>query len=183
MIPVIARFVLVPMDAKAPDVESFFRDFRDCLNTFDDWAERFWSGSTLEVEQIFKMAEDVALVTPVSSKAPSPTVAMCKAQGSLTLVHMFESTQFVPIGNTPVMLQAIAADGSPVGPPIHHTIGPSGILEVKEYTRDQQYQITFYPNVFRNHVKALYASYQAVIPGLEIPLSKEDCSKVLIQDH
>jgi hypothetical protein len=39
---------------------------------------------------------------------------MCSAQGSLTLVHMFESTRFVPIGNTPVTLQAIAADGSPI---------------------------------------------------------------------
>ncbi|UEL26609.1 DUF6531 domain-containing protein [Pseudomonas fluorescens] len=161
------------MDAKAPDVESVFRDFRECLNTFDQWAESFWSGSALEVEQVFKVGEDVALVAPVSSKAPSPTVAMCKAQGSLTLVHMFESTQFVPIGNTPVMLQAIAVDGSPTGPPIHHTIGPSGILEVRECTRDQRYQITFYPNVSKDHVKALYASYQSVIAGLEVRLRDE----------
>ena len=134
MIPVIARFVLAPMDAKAPDVEGVLRDFRECLNTFDEWAESFWSASALEVEQVFKVGEDVALVAPVYSKAPSRTVAMCKAQGSLTLVHMFDSAQFVPIGNTPVMLQAIAADGRPVGGRIHHTIGPSGILEVNECT-------------------------------------------------
>ena len=45
MIPVIASLVLAPMDAKAPDVERVFRDFRGCLNTFDEWAGSFWSVS------------------------------------------------------------------------------------------------------------------------------------------
>jgi RHS repeat-associated protein len=161
------------MDPKAPDIERVFGDFRNCLNTFDAWAESFWSGSALEVEQVFKVGDEVALVTPVSSKTPSKTVAMCSAQGSLTLVHMFESTRFVPIGNTPVMLQAIAADGSPMGPPLHRTIGPSGILEITECDRNQPYQITFYPTVSQDHVKALYASYQSVIAGLEGRLREE----------
>ncbi|WP_082036819.1 RHS repeat-associated core domain-containing protein [Pseudomonas rhodesiae] len=173
MIPVIASFVLAPMDPKAPDIEGVLRDFRDCLNTFDDWAESFWSGSALQVEQVFKVGDDVALVEPVSSKKPNAVVAQCDAQGSLTLVHLFESTRFVPIGNTPVMLQPLAADGSAMGAPLHHTIGPSGILELKECTRDQAYQITFYPNVSQDHVKALYASYQAVIAGLETDLRDE----------
>ncbi len=155
------------MNAKAPDVEGVLRDFRVCLNTFDDWAESFWSGSTLEVEQVFKVGEEVALIAPVSSRKPSAVVAKCDAQGTMTLVHMFESTRFVPIGNTPVMLQAIASNGSPVGAPIHRTIDSSGILEIQECTRDQKYQITFYPNVSRDHVKALYASYQSVIADLE----------------
>ena len=161
------------MDPEAPDVERVFGDFRHCLNTFDTWAESFWSGSALEVEQVFKVGDEVALVAPVSSKAPSKTVAMCSAQGSLTLVHMFESTRFVPIGNTPVMLQAIAADGSPMGLPLYRTIGPSGILEITECDRNQLYQITFYPNVSKDHVKALYASYQTVIAGLEGRLRDE----------
>ncbi|MGB3125378.1 MAG: DUF6531 domain-containing protein, partial [Pseudomonas sp.] len=173
MIPIIGKFVLTPMNPKAPDVEGVFGDFRQCLNTFDEWAESFWSGSALEVEQVFKVGEKVALVAPASSKSSHRTVAMCQAQGSLTLVHRFESTQFVPIGNTPVMLQAIALDGTPTGAPIHKTIGPSGVLEVKECTRDQRYQITFYPNVSKDHVKALYASYQSVIAGLEVRLRDE----------
>ncbi|MDP0964810.1 hypothetical protein Q6264_28385, partial [Klebsiella pneumoniae] len=67
----------------------------------------------------------------------------------------------------------IAPDGRPIGEPIHHIIGPSGILEVKDCTRDQRYQITFYPNVSKDHVKALYASYQAVINGLNVHLRDE----------
>ncbi|MFV9651986.1 type IV secretion protein Rhs, partial [Pseudomonas citrulli] len=173
MIPVIASFVLAPMDAKALDVERVFRDLRDCLNTFDEWAEGFLSASALEVDQVFKVGEEVALVAPASSKTPSNTVARCDAQGSLTLVHMFESTRFVPIGNTPVMLQAIAQDGSPLGAPLHRTIGPGGILEITECDRNQPYQITFYPNVSKDHVKALYGSYQSVIAGLESRLHEE----------
>ncbi|PIB49419.1 type IV secretion protein Rhs, partial [Pseudomonas sp. 2588-5] len=173
MMPAIAKFVLSPMNGNKPDVDSVFHDFRHCLNTFDEWAEHFWSGSALEVEQVFKVGEEVSLVAAASSKKPSRAVATCKAQGSLTLVHMFESTRFVPIGNTPVMLQAIAADGSHMGPPIHRTIGPSGILEIKDCPRDQRYQITFYPNVSKDHVKALYASYQSVIVGLEVGLRDE----------
>ncbi|WP_087694065.1 RHS repeat-associated core domain-containing protein [Pseudomonas sp. PE-S1G-1] len=161
------------MDVETKDVEAVFRNFRECLNTFDDWAESFWSFSSLEVEQVFKVGDEVALVAPVSSKAPSTTVAMCKPNGALTLVHMFESKRFVPIGNTPVMLQAIAEDGSLIGPPIHKTIGPSGILEITDCTRDQQYQVSFYPDVSKDHVKALYASYQSVISSLESSLRSE----------
>ncbi|MGY2378449.1 type IV secretion protein Rhs, partial [Pseudomonas sp. SDO524_S393] len=167
MNPAIGRLALTPMTVKTVDVERVFSDFRGCLNTFDEWAERFWSFSALEVEQVFKVGNEVALVAPASSKKLSPVVALCEAQGSMTLVHMFESTQFVPIGNTPVRVQAIATDGSPMGAPTDHIIGPSGILEIKNCTRDQKYQITFYPNVSRDHVRALYASYQSVIAELE----------------
>lgn len=89
MIPVIAQFVLSPMNAEKPDVESVFRDFSACLSSFDEWAESFWSGSALDVEQVFKVGQEVSLVAPASSKKPNRTVAVCKAQGSLTLVHMF----------------------------------------------------------------------------------------------
>nr|WP_244640591.1 RHS repeat-associated core domain-containing protein [Pseudomonas fluorescens] len=161
------------MDPEAPDVERVLQDLRNCLNTFDAWTDSLFSGSALEVEQVFKVGDEVALVAPISSDTPSRTVAQCKAQGGLTLVHLFESTRFVPIGNTPVTLQAIAPDGTPMGAPLHRTIGPGGRLEVPECTRDQRYQITFYPNVSKDHVKALYASYQSVIAGLEADLRKQ----------
>ncbi|MCF5337662.1 RHS repeat domain-containing protein, partial [Pseudomonas simiae] len=159
------------MDVKTVDIEGVFRDFRDCLNTFDDWAESFWSFSTLDIEQVFKVGDEVALVAPINrSLFPSSTVATCQATGTLTLVHMFQSTRAVPIGNTPVVLQRVDPNGGPLGEPIHKTIGPSGILEVDECERDQQYRVSFYPNVSRDHVKALYASYQTVIDALEVRL-------------
>ncbi|PFG24460.1 RHS repeat-associated protein [Pseudomonas lurida] len=171
MNPAIGRLALTPMDVKTVDVESVFRDFRECLNTFDDWAESFWSFSALDVEQVFKVGDEVALVAPINrSLFPSSTVASCQANGTLTLVHMFQSTRFVPIGNTPLVLQRVDPNGGPLGEPIYKTIGPSGILEINECERDQQYRVSFYPNVSTDHVKALYASYQTVIDALEFRL-------------
>ncbi len=171
MNPAIGRLALTPMDVKTVDIEGVFRDFRDCLNTFDDWAESFWSFSALDIEQVFKVGDEVALVAPINrSLFPSSTVATCQATGTLTLVHIFQSTRAVPIGNTPVVLQRVDPSGGPLGEPIHKTIGPSGILEVDECERDQQYRVSFYPNVSRDHVKALYASYQTVIDALEVRL-------------
>ncbi|MDT3233328.1 type IV secretion protein Rhs, partial [Pseudomonas sp. rhizo25] len=171
MNPAIGRLALTPMDVQTPNAEGVLRDFRDCLNTFDAWAESFWSFSALDVEQVFKVGDEVALVAPINrSLLPSSTVATCPASGTLTLVHMFQSTRFVPVGNTPVMLQRVDPNGGALGDPIHKTIGPSGILEINECDRNQQYRVSFYPNVSRDHVKALYASYQSVIGGLEVRL-------------
>ncbi|WP_083207144.1 RHS repeat-associated core domain-containing protein [Pseudomonas sp. 24 R 17] len=162
------------MDVKTVDVEAVFLDFRECLNTFDDWAESFWSFSALDIEQVFKVGDEVALVAPINrSLYPSTTTATCQANGTLTLVHMFQSTRFVPIGNTPVMLQRVDPNGGPLGEPVHKTIGPSGILEIDECERNQQYRVSFYPNVSKDHVRALYASYQAVIDALEVRLRNE----------
>nr|WP_314568682.1 RHS repeat-associated core domain-containing protein [uncultured Pseudomonas sp.] len=162
------------MDVKTVDVEAVFLDFRECLNTFDDWAESFWSFSALDIEQVFKVGDEVALVAPINrSLYPSTTTATCQANGTLTLVHMFQSTRFVPIGNTPVMLQRVDPNGGPLGEPVHKIIGPSGILEIDECERNQQYRVSFYPNVSKDHVRALYASYQAVIDALEVRLRNE----------
>ncbi|MBK5544340.1 RHS repeat protein [Pseudomonas sp. TH04] len=170
----IGRLALTPMDAKTVDVETVLRDFRECLNTFDDWAASFWSFSALDVEQVFKVGDEVALVAPINRAIfPSSTVATCQANGTLTLVHMFQSTRFVPIGNTPVVLQRVDTNGGPLGEPIHKTIGPSGILEITECDRNQPYRISFYPNVSTDHVKALYASYQSVTGALEARLRSE----------
>jgi hypothetical protein len=96
----IGVLVLAAMDSKTRDVESVLGDFRRCLNAYDVWAESFFSFSALDVEQVFKVGDEVSLVAPINrSLFPSSTVAQCKADGTLTLVHMFQSARFVPIGN------------------------------------------------------------------------------------
>ncbi len=76
MNPAIGRLALTPMEVKTVDVEAVFRDFRECVNTFDDWASSFWSFSALDVEQVFKVGDEVALVAPINrSLYPSSTVA------------------------------------------------------------------------------------------------------------
>ncbi|SDS71970.1 RHS repeat-associated core domain-containing protein [Pseudomonas trivialis] len=169
----IGFLVLAAMDSKTRDVESVLGDFRRCLNSYDLWAQSYFSFSALDIEQVFKVGDEVVVAPITRPLFPSSTVAACPADGTLTLVHMFESSRFVPIGNTPVVLQRIDSNGGPLGEPIHHTIGPGGILEVKECDRNQRYRISFYPNVSQEHFKALYASYQSVIAPLESWLRNE----------
>ncbi|WP_460319184.1 RHS repeat-associated core domain-containing protein [Pseudomonas ogarae] len=173
----IGLLVVAAMDPEQPDVDAVFQDFRTCLNDYGAWAESFWTGWALDLEQVFKVGNEVSLAAPKNLDTPiSATVVACPAEGPLTLVHMFQAARFVPIGDTPVMLESVI-DGEPgqeiFGEPIHHVIGPSGILEVRECWRGQRYRITFFPHVTAAHVKALYASYQGVIDELEGWLKEE----------
>ncbi|WP_053214659.1 RHS repeat-associated core domain-containing protein [Pseudomonas sp. Q12-87] len=167
----IGNLVVAAMDPEQPDVEAVFKDFRNCLNDYDAWAEGFWTGWALDVEQVFKVGNEVSLAAPKNHDRPvSATVVACPAGGPLTLVHMFQAARFVPIGDTPVMLEPVTG-GEPgketFGEPVHDVIGPSGILEVPKCWRGQRYRITFFPHVTTDHLKALYASYQDVIGELE----------------
>ena len=167
----IGLLVVAAMNPEQPDVEALLGDFRLCLNDYEAWAENFWTGGALDVEQVFKVGNEVRLSAPKDSTTPvSSTLAMCPASGPLTLVHMFEAARFVPIGDTPVMLEPVISQRNgelTFGEPVHETIGPSGILEIPDCWRGQRYRITFFPTVCADHVKALYASYQGVISELE----------------
>lgn len=173
----IGLLVVAAMPPEQPDVEALLDDFRLCLNDYEAWAENFWTGWALDVEQVFTVGNDVRLSAPKDSTAPvSSTLATCPANGPLTLVHMFDAARFVPIGDTPVMLEMITekSNGEIIfAEPTHHTIGPSGILEIPECWRGHRYRITFFPHVSTAHVQALYTSYQSVINELESWLRNE----------
>ncbi|MFI8222668.1 RHS repeat-associated core domain-containing protein [Pseudomonas sp. NPDC085632] len=167
----IGLLVVAALNPDEPDVDNLIREFRLCLNNYEAWAEQFWTGTALDVEQVFTVGNDVRLTAQIKSRQPlSSSVAMCSASGSLTLVHMFEAARFVPIGDTPVTLEPVLANvGGELtfGEALHYTIGPSGILQVTDCDRGQRYRITFFPDVSTDHVRALYASYEGVIAGLE----------------
>ncbi|WP_456022672.1 RHS repeat-associated core domain-containing protein [Pseudomonas protegens] len=167
----IGLLVVAALNPDEPDFDKLIGEFRLCLNHYDAWAEQFWTGTALDVEQVFTVGNDVRLSAPIKSRQPlSSSVVMCSASGTLTLVHMFEAARFVPIGDTPVTLEPVLADvGAELtfGEALHYTIGPSGILQVTDCDRGQRYRITFFPDVSTDHVRALYASYEGVIAGLE----------------
>jgi RHS repeat-associated protein len=173
----IGLLVVAALNPDHPDFDTLLEEFRLCLNNYESWAEQFWSGSALNVEQVFKVGNDVHLSAPVNLRKPiSSSVVMCPASGPLTLVHMFEAARFVPIGDTPVTLEPVITevDGAlSFGEPLHYQIGPSGILELPECDRGQRYRITFFPDVSAAHIKTLYASYQGVVDGLETWLRGE----------
>ncbi|MBC3779723.1 DUF6531 domain-containing protein, partial [Pseudomonas sp. SWRI99] len=167
----IGLLVVAALNPEQPDFETLIGEFRLCLNNYEAWAEQFWTGTALDIEQVFKVGNDVRLSAPITSRQPiSSSVVMCPASGPLTLVHLFEAARFVPIGDTPVTLEPVLSDVDGVltfGEPLRHTIGPSGILEVTDCQRGQRYRITFFPDVSTAHVRALYASYEGIIGSLE----------------
>ncbi|KTC38408.1 hypothetical protein AO260_08805, partial [Pseudomonas sp. ABAC21] len=83
----IGFLVLAAMDAKTRDVESVLGDFRRCLNSYDLWAQSYFSFSALDIEQVFKVGDQVVVAPIDRSLFPSSTVAACPADGTLTLVH------------------------------------------------------------------------------------------------
>ncbi|TMU72810.1 hypothetical protein FGA82_24615, partial [Pseudomonas fluorescens] len=123
----IGLLIVAALNPDEPDFEHLIREFRLCLNNYEAWAEQFWTGTALDVEQVFTVGNDVRLSAPIKSRQPlSSSVVMCSASGSLTLVHMFEAARFVPIGNTPVTLEPVIADVGGVltfGEPLRYTIG------------------------------------------------------------
>ena len=120
----IGLLIVAALNPDEPDFENLIREFRLCLNNYDAWAEQFWTGTALDVEQVFTVGNDVRLSAPIKSRQPlSSSVVMCSASGTLTLVHMFDAARFVPIGDTPVTLEPVIADVGGVltfGEPLHH---------------------------------------------------------------
>ena len=51
----IGLLVLAAMDAKTRDVDAVIGDFKRCLNSYETWAESFFSFSALDIEQVFKV--------------------------------------------------------------------------------------------------------------------------------
>ncbi|MHC8365317.1 RHS repeat-associated core domain-containing protein [Pseudomonas sp. ZT5P21] len=176
----IGTLVLRVLDAKTPDVNLILKDFKNCLSDYKEWADGFLTGWALDVDQTFKVGNEVSVTKRKTKTGKVETYATCPLAGDFTLIHMFESARFVPIGNTPVKLEPVTKGtlyDDVTGPAIETTIGPSGIKVIDGCKKGQMYRITFFPNVSQSNVKALYDSYQGVIGNLEGWLQSEWSSK------
>ena len=165
----IGTLVLRVLDAKKPDVDLILKDFNHCLSDYKEWADSFWTGWALDVDQTFKVGNEVNITQRKTKTGAVETYATCPLAGGFTLIHMFDSARFVPIGNTPVRLEPVTKGivyDNITGPAIETTIGPSGIKVIDGCKKGQMYRITFFPNVSQRDVKALYDSYQGVISKL-----------------
>jgi len=78
----IGLLFIAAMNREQPDIEGLLGEFRLCLNHYDTWAQSYWTGGALDVEQVFKVGSDVHLTAPGRSTTPiSSTVAQCPASG------------------------------------------------------------------------------------------------------
>uniref|UniRef100_UPI00200EB304 hypothetical protein n=1 Tax=Pseudomonas sp. MWU12-2029 TaxID=2927805 RepID=UPI00200EB304 len=57
----IGLLVVAALNPDQPDAEKLFQEFRLCLNNYERWAEQFWTGTALDVDQMFKVGNDVQL--------------------------------------------------------------------------------------------------------------------------
>ncbi|MCB2251935.1 RHS repeat protein [Pseudomonas chlororaphis] len=176
----LGTLVLRVLDAKAPDVKLILKDFNNCLSDYQNWADGFWTGWAMDVDQKFKVGNEVSVTQRKTKKGAVETFAVCPKDGKFTLIHTFETARYVPIGNTPVRVEQVekAMIGySVVGAPINKKIGPSGIETIDKCIPGKLYRITFFPDVSENDVKALYGSYKGVISDLDGWLKSEWASK------
>jgi hypothetical protein len=130
----IGTLVLRVLDAKTPDVNLILKDFKNCLSDYKEWADGFWTGWALDVDQTFKVGNEVSVTERKTETGAVKTYATCPLVGDFTLIHMFESARFVPIGNTPVKLEPVTKGtfyDDVTGPVIETMIGPSGIKVIE----------------------------------------------------
>lgn len=180
----LGTLVLQVLDAKAPDVNLILKNFNNCLSDYSDWADGFWTRWVMDVDQKFKVGNEVSVTQRRTRTGAVETFAVCPKDGKFTLIHAFETARYVPIGNTPVRVEQIkkALVGySVVGAPINKMIGPSGIETIENCMPGKKYRITFFPDVSERDIKALYGSYKGVISDLDGWLKSEWASKFQAQ--
>jgi len=63
MIDPIGNLVIRVLDAKTPDVNVILKDFNNCLTEYKTWADGFWTGWAMDVDQKFMWATKSALLS------------------------------------------------------------------------------------------------------------------------
>ena len=152
-------------------------DYRNALTEYRKDAESFFLGDMLsmDMEQTIKVGDKTIKASSSSSKAQS-VVTQCPLSGTLRLVHLFESVRFIPIGNTPYKVEAGKMAGKRFMPEDvvkEGSLDAKGIAEIGKLTPGKSYRVTFYPNVKKIDLDALFASYAPVQKDLEAWLTQE----------
>ncbi|WP_240891019.1 RHS repeat-associated core domain-containing protein [Pseudomonas sp. TMW22091] len=157
-----------------PDVQTILVQFNDCLVGYRKQTEKLFGGM-LDVEQKFS-AGDSTITRPVKRRGPSNNYAQCAIDGTLTLVHAFESAHFVPIGNTPVRLTPLRPhplSGRNKGfeeaidaPEINTFIDESGRKLLEGCKPNQEYRVTFFPQTSPEQIDRFFNSYQGLLNEL-----------------
>ncbi|AZS49737.1 RHS repeat protein [Entomomonas moraniae] len=164
---------VIGMDtAEKADINKILKDFSESLNNYEEWAEGYISGYFLSANQKFEVGDEVT----TQDKDNNSKVVVYKScpvsEDKLTLIHAFETSKFIPIGNTPFKMEPVVdhwlwGKGIIASlPAINGTIDSTGKAEVN-CTGALEYKITFYPNVTQAQIRAMYDSYQSILGTLK----------------
>ncbi|MGY3925096.1 DUF6531 domain-containing protein [Aeromonas jandaei] len=152
-------------------------DYRNALTEYRKDAESFFLGDMLgmDMEQTIKVGDKTIKASSSSKKAQS-VVTQCPLSGTLRLVHMFESVRFIPIGNTPYLVESGKMEKGtfiPVKEERKGALDAKGVAEIGSLKPGQSYRVTFYPNVKKSDFDGLFSSYQTVQADLAAWLERE----------
>jgi hypothetical protein len=162
---IIGRFLVKALTAETPDAAQIIADFkRNSLTTYQKWADSRALGWALDTEQKFEVGDEVLTIKD-KDDTKVQAYATCPVNGLMTLLHSFETVNFVPIGKTPFEARAVLAKDK-LGEAIRGKLDDNGLGTVQGCTPNTPYQITFYPGVGEREIQALHASYGTVITEL-----------------
>ncbi|MFJ2333559.1 RHS repeat-associated core domain-containing protein [Pseudomonas helleri] len=165
MITIIGKMLLTIGDTQ-PDVKQVLQELEHCIEGYRDRADS-WYGGMIDVEQVFRVGDEV-VTRDKDNQAPAAMYAQCQRDSTVTLVHAFEAARFIPIGNTQVRLVPVGG-----GIEIKALIDATGITRVEGCLPNQQYHVTFYPQITSEQLDAFFNSYQEVLSDLSQWLSTQ----------
>ena len=165
MITIIGKMFLTISDTQ-PDVKQVLEELEHCIEDYRDRADS-WYGGMIDVEQVFRVGDEV-VTRDKDNQAPAAMFAQCQRDSTVTLVHAFEAARFIPIGNTLVRLVPVGG-----GVEIKALIDATGITRVEGCLPNQQYNVTFYPQITSEQLDAFFNSYQEVLSDLSQWLSTQ----------
>lgn len=167
-------------------------DFAQSIDEYKKESENFWYGWLIEMEQQISVNGHIKIADKDDKKIYS-SVIQCPLDGKLTIVHSFQAESYVPIPNTPFVIQPVELEITEtklvyppmtvknyiyknVGEPIPGKIGANGYTEValdpKKYS-GKQLKIVFYPDVTKDDIQTLLSSYDSTLSKLGDWLASE----------
>ncbi|MFK3774184.1 RHS repeat-associated core domain-containing protein [Pseudomonas sp. NPDC089406] len=174
---IIGKFLAEAISAETPDAPRIIADFRqNSLTDYQEWADSWTLGWALDTQQKFEVGDEVLTVKD-KDDTKVQGYATCQKNGVMTLLHSFETVNFVPIGNTPFEAREVLAKGK-LGEAIRGALDENGLGTVTGCEPNKPYQITFFPDVGENEIRALHASYGGVLEKLQGWLTKEWSSSI-----
>lgn len=162
-----AMFMLRGVNAKQPDASQLIGEFSSgVLNRYEEYANSWLWGWALDVQQTIALSDgngnELTRLKADKDANILEDVASCPVNGQLKLLHTFESTSFVPIGNTPYEITRIGSRT----PQFKGVLDADGMASISGCAPNTLYQVKFYPEVSIQEIDALYRSYDDVIAKL-----------------
>ncbi|WP_248803762.1 RHS repeat-associated core domain-containing protein [Pseudomonas sp. MWU13-2100] len=174
--PIMAVFDAYVLSATPPDADKMLADFQaNSLTHYKELADGFLTGWAMDIDQEIRVSDEVSTLSKKDANKSDrkiETYATCPVNGKLTLLHRFDSSTFVPIGNTPYLMEPVNT-GSGTGESFKGRLDKLGMAQIQGCIPDQQYRLTFHPQVGQSELDALYGSYDGIVASLHDWLSQQ----------